>query len=63
MAAADTGGEGVGDCGGGSGGGGGAIEWGHTAAAVHGGVELRWCAGWRPAAAMLPAAVAAYTIA
>jgi len=63
VAAADTGGEGVGDCVGGSGGGGGAIEWGHTAAAVHGGVVLRWCDGWRPAAAMLPAAVAAYTIA
>jgi len=63
VAAADTGGDGVGDCGGGRGGRGGAIECGHTAAAEHGAVVLRWCDGWRPAAAMLPAAVAAYTIA
>lgn len=63
VTSADAGGEGVGDCGGGNGCGGGAIEWGHTAAAVHVGVVLRWCDGWRPEAAMLPAAVAAYTIA
>lgn len=67
AAAADVGGDGVGDCvidgGSGGGGAGGAIECGHTAAAVHGGVVLRWCDGWRPATAILPAAVAAYTIA
>lgn len=64
-----TDGDGVGDDRRGSGGGcandgDGAITDGHMIglATVHGGVVLR-CDGWRPAAAMLPAAVAAYTIA
>lgn len=62
VATADVGG-GVGDWGGGTDGGGGAMAAGHTVAAEHGGVVLRWCDEWRPTAAMLPAAVAAYTIA
>jgi len=51
--------------GGGRVGGGGATVAGHMpeVAAVHGGVAPIWFGGWRLAATILPAAVAAYTIA
>lgn len=56
------GGDGCTSGGGGSDNGCGAV--GHTGVAAHGDVVLRWWDGWcRPAAAILPAAVAAYTIA
>lgn len=50
---------------GGGGGGGGATVVGHMpeVAAVHGTVGPIWLGGWRPAATILPAAVAAYTMA